>query len=72
MKDEAEPPAAAADAPAPSHAGGSPDEEESEAAVAPDDPTPPCPAIHSPGLDDATLPPRRYHQEHGKTKCRSR
>ena len=71
-KDEAELPAAAADTPAPSRARGSPDEEELEATALPDGPTPPCPTIHSPGPDDATLLPCRYHQNHGKTKCRSR
>ena len=72
MKDEAEPLAIAVDAPAPSRAEGPPDEEEPEAATAPDGPTPPCPAIHTPGPDDATLPPHRNYQEHNKTKCGDR
>ena len=47
-EDEAEPPATAADAPAPSRAWGAPnDEEEPEAAAAPDGPTLPRAVIHS-------------------------
>jgi hypothetical protein len=71
-KDEAEPPVAAADTPAPSRAGVSLDEEEPEATAAPDSPTLPCPAIHSSGPDDTTLVPHRNHQERDKAECGSR
>ena len=64
--------AAAPDAPAPSRTRDPPDEEDSEAPGPPDGPTPPCPAIHALGPNDATLPPRRYHHEDNKTKCKDR
>ena len=55
--DKAKPPAMATDAPAPSRAWGAPnDEEEPEAAAAPDGPTLPRAVIHSQGPVDATLP----------------
>ena len=71
-KGKAEPSAAAAGAPALTRAECSPDEEEPEVATPPDGPTLPCPAIHMPGPDDATLPPRGNYREYNKTKCRDR
>ena len=68
-EDEADPAAAAADAPAPSRAGSPPDKEEPEATGPPDGPTPPCPAIHTSGPVDGTLPSHSNYQKRNQAKC---